>query len=289
VYEAGEEQRSLWNVRGQLILADKHGLRLGAADADEALFTTGPPVDQQAWLRLSDLLQQLAAPIAGDDLEAMLGQFGGSPVVLPGARLADLHLTAEGFRFVGELPETALGQAAWTAGLVPGAYAIEYEPAVGYRAVPLGPASLTVAVRPDQPVSVVGEPLTIAVDLANSGGVDARELRVELMVARGEQAKSLASATVDALAGVPATAVLAPWSSPSAGLWTFSARVRLPDGTLVAEGSASVTIQEPVLRTRAAELTREAQFSNGALYALLVGLGIMAGLLALMVFRGRRT
>jgi hypothetical protein len=72
VYEAGEEQRSLWNVRGQLILADKHGLQLGAADADEALFTTGPPVDQQAWLRLSDLLQQLAAPIAGDDLEAML-------------------------------------------------------------------------------------------------------------------------------------------------------------------------------------------------------------------------
>lgn len=287
LYEGGQEQRSLWNVRGQLVLADDAGIRIAPFDGPEALFTTDPPVDNATWAHLGDLLNQLQVSFGGDDLQAMQQQFHGSPVFLPGATVSDLHLTADGFELVANLPASAVGQAPWTAGLAPGTYAIVYDTSNGYRVEALQPASLTVSVRPDLASAVLGEPLNVAVDLENSGGQNLRGVQVELAAVHGAEVRPLASVTVDSLAGVPATAALVPWSPSESGTWTLRARVRTPVDSATSEVSTAVVVREPTSSAPAGDMTVGAQFGHVELYALLGGLGIIGGLLALLALRGR--
>jgi hypothetical protein len=104
---------------------------------------------------------------------------------------------------------------------------------------------------------------------------------------RGSEVRPLASVTVDALAGVPTTAALAPWSPSEPGTWTVRARVRLTADEVASEVSAPVVVREPASMATAGDMRVEAQFARVEFPALLGGLGLIGGLLALIALRGR--
>jgi hypothetical protein len=281
--EGGVERSSLWNVGGQLVLADQAGVHLHAGPDQEASFTTGPPTDQNGWQQLGTALQAGYVPFNGDDLAAMLAQFGGPTTDLPGARLSDVHLTTDGFRFVCQLPASAVGAAPWTVGLAPGSYVVTFDRQRGYQAEPAGPPELAMTLQPDHAVVVAGEPVSLAVDLTNGGGVDAYGLQIAVDASLNGQSVNLGTATADVLAGMPSTAALIPWSPTSAGQWVVHARAVLPSGETAAEADLPLAVALPEPGVRAADMTLGGQFGLQPSTALLLGLAIGAVLLTLAV------
>ncbi|MBV9358701.1 MAG: hypothetical protein JO023_24600, partial [Chloroflexi bacterium] len=183
----GVAQTSLWNLRGQLVLSDPRGVRLAGSPDQESLFTGGPPTDHDGWIQLGQLLGANEASFAGDDLAAMLTQFNTPIVDLPGARISNVHLTPTGFRFICDLPASAIAAVDWTRNLSPGEYAITYEPGQGYSAQPASAANLTVSVQPDQPVAVAGQPLNLAINVDNNGGQDVHGASVDVTAVLGNR------------------------------------------------------------------------------------------------------
>jgi hypothetical protein len=283
VLTGGVEQASLWNLRGQLILADSTGMRLAASGDQQAVFTTSPPTDHDAWVRLGQLLSANQASVARDNLDGMLTQFGSPIVSLPGARVSDVHLSPTGFRFVCDLPARAIGAVDWTRNLAPGEYVVTYELGRGYSAQPAAKPELTVSVEPDQPLASAGQPLNLAINVSNTGGRDVRGAQVDVTATLGAQVVNLARVSADVLADTPTTVALVPWSPPSSGSWLVRARLVVPQDDAAVDGSAQVIVHVPVPTVRVANMTFWAQLGNGPLLLLLLGMGLSAGVLTLLV------
>lgn len=117
VLEGPTTRVSLTNLEGYLLFSDQGGVVLKKTTVPDQLFTTLPPVDEASWAEARRLLEPYKAARRDPyEMRSWLEVFPGPSVVLAGAKLSQLRVTPEGFRFAlivsgpvsGTLPIPAL-------------------------------------------------------------------------------------------------------------------------------------------------------------------------------------
>jgi len=240
--EGVQTVRTLWHAAGQLVLADATGVRLRSVTVPRVLFWARAPTNHDEWAELKALLERHQGTFAGDDPAAMFNQFTGPVATLAEARVRDLRLADDGFRFVVDLPSGGAADVPWSAGLAPGTYVVTYHPDGGYSAVPGTPPDLellALTVVGDPPAALF--PVELLARVRNHGTEDARAVALRFSATRaGYPAVPVTGGPVDVRAGETRDIRLT-WSPPAGGRWTLEA---IPPGYQLTAAPTEIAVSE---------------------------------------------
>jgi hypothetical protein len=233
--------RQLNVAASHLLYAGDGGVTIRQSRAQPSLFETLPPADRAEWQTLGRQLNAHQRSFAPEDLTGLLEQFAGPELRIGGAGLRDYRPTERGFRFVLTLEPGFTTQGAALLrlqNLPPGEYVVSYDGS--FTIQPLTPPALSATLHTRSLNQL--QPSALQLTLRNDGLQDHPAATLELWAEQpAAKATLVASDTVTLLAQQPISVTLN-WTPPSAGMWTFTPRLRNADASVTALEPAAISI-----------------------------------------------
>jgi hypothetical protein len=241
--EPGVVEESLYALGSFMLYSGPSGVVLRQASYEPAVFELRPPTDRASW---EAFRKQIAAweeqRRASDDLRSWIDAFDGQALIMAGSQASSIRLTADGFRFVLDLPPNAATEANQLAidirDRAAGRYLVTYDGR--FTITPLTPPKLSATIDADvRPAFSLN---TIRLTLRNDGLEDLLPMTADVLAtAPTGHTTAMMTETVTILSQSPTTLMLR-WAPRSAGEWTLTPRLHYADGTIITLAPAQVTV-----------------------------------------------
>jgi hypothetical protein len=240
--EDGRSRAELYALDGWFLFADQERVVIKPVGDLGPPTHLSPPRDHQEWDSMRRLVDREQPDFPPGDFEAMLAQSPMRETSLERAAIRDVRSTDAGFRFILELRRgfrPTDDRRLPMGGLSPGTYAVEYDGQ--FSILPLTPADV------DLSLSVSGgnesRSNSVRVRASNTGLEDVAGATIELLAAApdGTGPGLISTQEVGLLSGATVEPRFT-WVPRSQGTWVIFARVRGPEGQLVAEASSTVDV-----------------------------------------------
>lgn len=273
----GSLQGKLNLAQDFLIYSSVDSITLKKVKIPARQFEILPPANSAEWRLMNERIPRDKKLLHSTSLISMLEQFNGQTLTIQGARLHDFRHTADGFRFVLELPagfQAPDSDILNLKGLQAGSYVVIYDGQ--FRVELLTPPDLSAVLTPS--TFVQNNAGTLTFSLHNAGLQDAPDATLELWAAPADtDATMVLSKTLDLLAQETITTTLS-WAPSYAGNWSVTHKIRQPNGSVTESGSRLIQVQ-PAPSTTPTSLIQVGGISAllPFIAMLLVGFAVLGG------------
>ena len=229
----GDAVRSeLYALPGWLLYQDQQRVLLKKTDAAPAVLVTQPPTDHGSWRAMAKELTKNAPEFAPDDLLSMYKHVSGRTWAIDGASVADLRPTNGGFRFIMDLRRNARVPPNLPFDLDGyGTRPVVLEHTNDWHSGALTPPDIGISLDVSDATALREN--AVRLRISNVGVEDVPNAALELVAAAPDGSSSVVDSAEVAVEGATTTSPTLVWAPRTAGTWTLTARLRLPDGEIV--------------------------------------------------------